>query len=241
MVVTVRRGTVAAPDSIRPGWTHVRVEEDREGHILVIFRLPPATTDAEVASWLAALDTAATTPHPGVAMGGPEIGAVGDVIVKFTPGKFVLGCVRRGADGHRHASSGESKVLLVSQGPLDPTRSAPPHATQTVRMSDFAYYGPDKWAAGSNLLRVENTGTQDHQLRLVRLRPGKSIREWMDAADPNALSIDVAGVARMSAGQVAYLPVELTAGAYVAYCLVADPKTGRMHVMMGMLRAIQVE
>ena len=107
-------------------------------------------------------------------------------------------------------------------------------------MVEYAYVGPDRWRAGSHMLRIENSGRQDHQLRLARLRPGASIRDWMSAADPGTVAAPVAGVARMGPGAVAYLPVELAAGSYVAYCLVTDPASGRQHVAMGMLRAIQL-
>jgi hypothetical protein len=90
------------------------------------------------------------------------------------------------------------------------------------------------------MLRVENAGTQDHQLRLARLRSGASLQDWMKAPNPGLLAQAVAGVARMGPGAVAYLPVELSAGSYVAYCLVTDPASGREHVLMGMLRAIHV-
>jgi hypothetical protein len=39
----------------------------------------------------------------------------------------------------------------------------------------------------------------------------------------------------------AYLPVDLVAGSYVIYCLIPDAASGRPHVELGMLRAIQVE
>ncbi|MGH7696761.1 MAG: hypothetical protein ACRENH_17360 [Gemmatimonadaceae bacterium] len=96
-------------------------------------------------------------------------GDIGDVVVQLTSGRYVLGCVRRGWTGHRHASRGEAKVLVV-------TNATP-----------------------------------------------------------------VAGVARLSPGGVAYLPVELTAGDYVVYCLITDPKSERRHVELGMFRAITVD
>jgi hypothetical protein len=139
-------------------------------HIVVIFRLPPTASDAEIASFLAALDTLPTTPQPGVAMGGPEIGAIGDVVVRFTPGRYVLGCVRRGPDDHRHASKGEATTLLVVASPVDSIAAAVPRDTQEVRMADFAYLASETSATGSHMLRVENTGRQDHQMRIVRLR-----------------------------------------------------------------------
>ncbi|HYW30035.1 MAG TPA: hypothetical protein VE869_00915, partial [Gemmatimonas sp.] len=91
--VTVRTGSIMAPDSVRLGWTRLRVEETEGAHIVVVFRLPSATTSADVAAFVTALDTAPSTPSPGVAIGGPEVGALGDVIVNLTPGVYVLACV----------------------------------------------------------------------------------------------------------------------------------------------------
>ncbi len=108
-------------------------------------------------------------------------------------------------------------------------------------MVDFAYIVPERWAAGAHMLRVENRGRQDHQLRLMRLRDGSSVTTWMNAEAPDQHVVPVAGVARLGAGGVAYLPVELPRGAYLLYCLIPDPASGRPHVAMGMLRSIQVE
>ena len=239
--ITVRAGAMAAPDSMRPGWTRVHIEETGGTHIVVVFRLPAAATATELTAFVAALDSAPATPPPGVAIGGPEIGARGDVIVHLTPGMYVLACVKRGDDGHRHSRSGESTVLHVRSATLaDSTVAAPPHGTVEVRLVDFAYVGPDHWPPGAHMLRIENTGKQDHQLRLARLREGATLQAWMQADDPNTVATTVAGMARVGAGQVAYLPVDLTPGTYIANCLVTDGTTKRPHVELGMLRTITV-
>lgn len=237
----VRGSAITGPDSVGPGWSRVRVEEGGAGHIVVIFRVAGAATDADLTTFLAALDSAPATPASAVALGGPEVGDIGDVVVQLTPGRYVLGCVRRGRGGHRHASSGEAKVLVVTNARVTAGRDSPPAATQEVQLVDFAYIGPDRWPAGSHMLRVQNGGHQEHQLRLARLRPGSSLDDWMNAGDPGDIATPVAGVARLGPGAVAYLPVELPAGAYVAYCLITDPASGREHIKLGMLRAIQVE
>jgi hypothetical protein len=241
VLVTVRAGAVLAPDSVEAGWTRVRVEEDGAGHILVVFRLAEAATDLDVTAFLAALDTAASTPQPAVAVGGPEVGDTGEVVIELTAGRYVLGCVRRGPEGHRHASTGEAKIVTVTDAPLPAGPAPAPDATQEVQMVDFAYVGPERWPAGSHLLRVENRGRQEHQLRLARLRAGSSLQDWMNADDPVEIATAVAGVARLGPGGVVYLPVELPAGSYVAYCLIPDPVSGKPHVQLGMLRAIEVE
>ncbi|MEO7822492.1 MAG: hypothetical protein ABIS15_02715 [Gemmatimonadaceae bacterium] len=179
--VVVRSGTIEAPDSVDPGWRRLRVQEDGAGHIVVLFRLAGDRSDANVTAFLAELDTASATPRNAVAMGGPEVGDSVDVIVRLEPGFYVIGCVRRGKDNHRHASAGEMKVIAVRDMEPDAAHSTPPAATAEVRLVDFAFVGPDKWPAGSQMLRVDNTGAQDHQLRLVRLRDGSSMKEWLEA------------------------------------------------------------
>jgi hypothetical protein len=239
--VSVRTASIVAPDSVSPGWRRMHVEETEGAHIVVAFRLPVTSTDDDLAAFIAALDTAPVTPLPAVAIGGPEVGARGDVVVHFTPGVYVLACVRRGEDGHRHASTGESRVLHVrAVTAADSAFLDPPANAHEVRMVDFAFVGSEQWSPGAQLLRIENIGTQDHQLRLVRLRDGASMKEWMEADDPGALGTPIAGMARVGPGQVAYLPVDLAPGNYVASCLVADANTKMPHVELGMFRAITV-
>jgi hypothetical protein len=174
-------------------------------------------------------------------MGGPEIGETGDVVVHLMPGRYVFGCVSRGKDGHRHASVGEAKTIEVVQGDADSLHALPPQSTQNVRMMDFAYMATEKWAAGLHMLRIENLGRQDHQLRLVRLLPGRSVKEWATADNPDEYGVSVVGMARVSPGEVAYLPADLSPGTYVASCLVRDGASGRQHIELGMWRVIQVE
>ena len=241
VLVTMRSGSITAPDSVRPGWTTVRVKEVIDTHIVVLFRLPATVTAAEETAFVAALDTAPATPHPGVAIGGNEIGARGDVLLNLTPGVYVIACVRRGGDGHRHARAGESRLLRVRPyATANAGDTVPPQTAHDVRMVDFAYVGPDAWTAGTQWLRIVNTGTQDHQLRLARLRDGASPQAWLAAENPDTLSTTVAGMARVGPGEVAYLPVVLTRGTYIAYCLVGDVATHRPHVELGMLRIIEV-
>ncbi len=108
-------------------------------------------------------------------------------------------------------------------------------------MMDFAYMAAEKWASGLHMLRIENLGRQDHQLRLVRLLAGSSMKEWATADNPDEHGVSVVGMARVSPGEVAYLPADLSPGTYVAYCFVRDGATGRQHIELGMLRSIQVE
>ena len=239
IIIAAGRGRITAPTEAVPGWSRVRVDEDGAGHIVVLFRLPVTASDSTVADFLARLDTGVPTPLPGVALGGPEVGDTGQVIVHLTAGRYVIACMRAGADGQRHLHAGETAMLTV-RGKAKKARAAAPHASQVVRMVDFAFVGDDQWKAGPQLIRVENNGHQDHQLRIVRLRDGASMSDWINAPNPGAFAVPVVGLARTGAGEVAFLPVNLAPGSYVAHCLVTDQTSGRQHIALGMYRLIEV-
>ena len=239
LAVSVSSGTLTAPDSARAGWTRLRVEEDGGGHIVVIFRIPDSLTPADLKALRMAMDTSRATPRDAVAYGGPEVGDSGEVTLYLTPARYLIGCVSRGEDGHRHLAGGEWKVMdvLRSRG----RRASEPLADHEVRMVDFAYAGEATWPAGEQVIQVVNRGRQEHQLRIDRLHPGVSLQAWLTAADSVEVSTPVAGAARMGPRRTVFLPVSLEPGAYVIYCLVPDYISGRMHVELGMFRAIKVE
>jgi hypothetical protein len=240
IAVDVTGDSLTAPDTIASGWLRLRVTEDDPSHIVVLFRMPAGATAADVERFVVDLDSAPNTPAPFVALGGPEIGATGEVHIEVTPGQYVLACVARAEDGHRHARNGEVRTVVAVASRADSARTAP-SASINVDMVDFAYTGNERWPSGSQVLHVRNNGAQDHQLRLARLNDGVTLRQVMDAENPMALMRDIAGVARMSASQHAYLPVDLAPGTYLLSCLVTDPNTRRPHVDLGMLRVVTVE
>ncbi len=236
----------------------MRVNEDGTGHIVVAYRLPASATDADVATFLTTFDTSRVTPSGAVALGGPEVGDSGVVIIPITVGRYVVTCIRRGDDGHRHGASGEAATFVAvanhATGAAENSAATtadgaagdgaaldtPPVATIQVGLVDFAFTGDDQWATGPQLMRLENTGPQDHQMRIDRLRDGATLRDMMDADDDEEISTPVVGMARMGAGTTAYLPVDLPAGTYVIYCLVPETASGTPHTELGMMRQITV-
>lgn len=234
LLVSARSGSLQAPDTLAAGWRTFRVEEDGKGHIVVLFRLPDSA-GADLAPVIAALDTSPATPPPLVALGGPEMGDTGQVTLRVQPGKYLVACLSRGGDGHRHAAAGEAHLLTVKSSGNE---GIAPVATEEIGLTDFAFLGSDQWKPGAQRLRVENRGAQDHQLRLVRLDSGTTIQQWLTSEGETAT--DVAGVARIGPGREAFLDLQLSPGTYVGYCLVTDPASRRQHVEMGMYRSFQV-
>lgn len=240
--VTIRDDTLLLGDGRSTGWTRVRLQASAESHIPVVFRLAPSVASSDVPAFVAALDSMSATPENAVAIGGPEMGAAGDAIVHLTPGRYVVACVRRGEDGHRHAHRGEFAVLEVhGSSEADSATAAAPESAHLLRLADFAFVGEALWTPGATMLRIENTGRQDHQLRLARLHDSVTLMQWAESEDPSTVSTNVTGMARLGPQQVAYLPVDVQAGTYVAYCLITDPVTKKPHIELGMLREITVK
>jgi len=235
--VTIRTGTVSAPDSLPMGWTRLQMVADGPNHAPALFRLPAGTTKAQLAAFLSNLDTAAATPTGALAMGGRIAADSGEVVVELAPGRYVFTCLTKNDDGHRHGIAGESRLLTVTR--THAPKASRPRARVSMRMTDFAYVGADRWAAGSYLVRVENVGRQDHQFRVARLPAGITFDSVVRSDDPRRLLIPVTGIGRMGRS-VTYLPVHLTPGSYVLFCLVHDPATGRTHDKLGMYRLVEV-
>jgi hypothetical protein len=236
--VTIRTGTVSAPNSLPAGWTRLWMLADTPNHAPALFRLPDGTkSKAQLAAFLANLDTASATPRGALAMGGRIAADSGEIVVELAPGRYVFTCLTKDDGGHRHGIAGESRMLEVTRARAASSRGS--RARVSMRMTDFAFLGPDRWAAGSYLVRVENVGRQDHQFRIARLPANVTADSAIRSGDPRRLVTPVTGLGRMGPS-VAYLPVRLTPGTYLLFCLVHDPATGRTHDKLGMYRVIHV-
>jgi len=238
--VAIRTGVIEAPDSTGSGWTRLHlVKEKGPTHIVVLFRLRDGSSPA---AFLAALETARQTPSTGLALGGLEVVSDGEVVMNLAPGRYVLACMGRGADGKRHFATGESKVFVVApQRATNRAAVKAPPASAELHMLDFAYRTPERWRSGAQWVRVSNEGKEDHLVLIARLRDGATLREWTTAKLPETVATPVTGVSRTSTGGVVYLPLALSPGRYVLYCRIPHAATGTLHEKLGMFKEITVE
>jgi hypothetical protein len=135
--------------------------------------------------------------------------------------------------------------------------SAEPVASATIRLVDYDFT-PDSSLvkAGRHTIRIENTGGEPHDMNMMKLAPGRTLKDMQRFMNPerarrpgekddpppplHELGSMVGGVAAMAPAMSAYFDTELTPGEYVLFCMVTAPD-GRSHIEHGMIRQIRVQ
>lgn len=237
-VVEMRDGKLIAPDTLPAGTVRLRLAStDTNGHSVVVFAL---AKDTDPESFAKSLDVAPATPAPVTARGGSEAppapGDTSDVYLTLAPGRYLFGCMVRGFASSRHVSAGEWKVVTVVPSEAE----SPPAATLELGLADFAFQAEPKWPAGDQMIKVSNIGNEEHIVLIHRLDPGHTMAEWIAAQGDAPWIHSLGGVSRLGPGQSVLLPRTLVPGHYVLFCLFVDPKSGKPHIELGMLREITV-
>ncbi|MCB9139930.1 MAG: hypothetical protein H6642_16425 [Caldilineaceae bacterium] len=130
-----------------------------------------------------------------------------------------------------------------------------PQADVTVDMADFTYTMPDEIKAGEQVWEYVNTGDQWHMTALVKLAPGATMDDVMNAimsegepaAPPPFEDVPNAGIAPITPGERAWITVSLEPGTYAAICplpdMVAMMNGGEPipHMLQGMVRQFTVK
>ena len=134
-----------------------------------------------------------------------------------------------------------ASVLIVTAGA----------AARTIRVTgrEFAFGMPSSLHAGSYTFNFANIGRQPHELVLVKLVPGKTIKDVLkvvngpqQAGPPPGLIVGDKPVGETMAqpGKSSAFPVTLTPGTYVAVCFIPDPRTHKPHAALGMIHSLRV-
>lgn len=232
--VTLGDGHLRAPQSALSGWTTIRVHAtDTLRHWAIAFQLEDGT---DPAAFIAAFDTARATPTGATALGGPD-GASTEAFVNLHAGRIVFACPHRLMSGRRHATAGEWQVVSIAKA----TTSGPqPAADIQVEARDYAFSAPNIWPSGRAVVALSNRGTHDHLLLIAKLKSGVTLATYATAKDTKVVADPAMGVARLSPGQEAAVPVTLAPGHYVIFCRIVDGTTKLPHDHLGMMREVVV-
>jgi plastocyanin len=229
-----------APDVIPAGLTEFRfLNKGPALHHLAIVKLAAGKT---VDDLRAALANPGPPPSWVKEFGGanaPVPGEESNATLDMTPGNYVLICFVD-IGGPPHFAKGMVRALRVV-----PSKAPDPKPAASVTMTLFDYNfrlsGPIR--AGKRTIRVRNVGKQHHEVQLVQLAPGKTVKEvldWMGKPEGPPPGKAMGGVAGMGPGMTEYFTATFTPGKYGLICFLPDMDDGKPHLAHGMVQEITV-
>lgn len=233
------------PDTIPAGITSFRLmNHGKELHHLTLVRLAEGMTPAD----LARMQPNAPLPAGLTFEGGPNYSVPGgaiEAVVDLKPGNYAAICAIPSPDGVVHMAKGmvHSFVVVAASDTAKAVASAP-EADIVIKLADYSFTPSAPLTAGRHVIRVENNGTQWHELVFVKLEPGKTVEELARYAEkpegpPPGGPVD--GVAPLSPGESNTITVSLTPGEYGFLCFLPDTKDGKPHLVHGMIQQISVK
>jgi uncharacterized cupredoxin-like copper-binding protein len=235
-----------APDSVPSGWTTFHLVNDGPNfHHVQLVRLDSGKTVQDLG---AAMKSG--PPRWAVFVGGPNApspNGTSDATLNLQPGNYAMICMVD-IPGHvPHVAKGMVRPLTVTAASGAP--AAEPTADVTISESDYKFDLPANISAGNHTFKVVNSGPQPHELEIIRLAPGKTMKDFGDfMAKAYADKVDgpppgdgIGGIAAMIPGGTEYFTANLTPGNYVLICFVPDMKDGKAHMDHGMVKEFTVK
>jgi uncharacterized cupredoxin-like copper-binding protein len=122
---------------------------------------------------------------------------------------------------------------------------AAPTADLTIALSDYAFtvQGAGALTAGKHTIKIVNDGPQGHEIQLIRLATGKTMKDlaaWVQKYKGPPPASAIGGVAGLKKGGDGYFTVELAPGNYAFACFAPDMKDGKSHMEHGMVKEFTV-
>jgi hypothetical protein len=240
-----------APDSITAGWTTFHLVNDGPNlHHVQIVRLDSGKTAADFGAAMEASAKSHTrAPSWIVLYGGPNVPnpkGEATAMLDIQPGNYILICFVDIPDHVPHFTKGMIHPLKVTAAAG--AAAGEPTADVTVTLADYSFTAQGPLTAGKHTFKIVNKGPQPHEIEVIRLAPGKTMKdvnEFMDkmyagkADGPPPLDA-LGGIAADMPGMTQYFTADLTPGNYVLLCFVPDAKDAKAHMEHGMVKEFKV-
>jgi hypothetical protein len=244
--LSIVNGSFQAPDTLDAGWATFRFANRGEIHYAHAVRLDSARTVSEfLAAYAEAVRTAGPRPTYITRSGGPGGTAPGDTSVvthTIEPGNYVWICPVDDSDGTPHFAKGEARAFVVRAADPKAERFSPPHSTGVIRLINYGFSLDAPLKPGSHTLHIVNEGPDPHDLVMVKLEPGMTVKDlasWLRKANGPPPFTPAGGVAVLAPKMEAYFETDLTPGEYALFCM-ATAQDGRTHIEHGMMQQIRI-
>ncbi len=233
------------PDRIPAGLTTVRIiNEGQDLHHIQFLKLLQGKSAADFRAAIAA--DPSRLPDWVQYAGGPNAhppGSLASATVNLTEGDYVIMCWIPDKNGVPHVALGMQKALAVRGG--KPTKVSAPKASITIKQIDYQFILSKRIEPGLHTIEVMNHGTQPHELVVVKLVPGATVKDVIASFEPGASGPPqgelVGGITGIEKGERVSFTGEFEPGRYGLICFVPDAVTGRPHFLHGMTTEFTVE
>lgn len=164
-----------------------------------------------------------------------------EITQRLAAGRYAVICWIPTDDGQIHVMKGMMTELEVT--PSSARDIADPVATRRVTLTEYQATWSAPLARGRQTLRIENAGKQSHELLVVRLAPGKTMRDverWSGTGAGPAPMEMWTGLASIAPGGVAWLELDVTPGRYAIFCFAPDARDAKPHAEHGFLQIVDI-
>lgn len=233
------------PDRIPAGLTTVRVvNQGQDLHHIQFLKLLQGKTAAEFRAAIAA--DSSRLPDWVEYAGGPNAnlpGSRASATMNLTEGDYVMMCWIPDKNGMPHVALGMQKALSVRGG--KPTKVSEPRPSIVIKQVDYQFTLSQRVKSGLQTIEVQNHGTQPHELVVVKLSPGATVKDAIASFEPGASGPPkgqlVSGITGIEKGRRVFFRGEFEPGTYGLICFVPDAVSGRPHFLHGMTTEFTVE
>ena len=234
----------SGPDRLPAGLTTVRiVNQGKDLHHIQFLKLRRGKSAADFRAAVKA--DPSRLPEWVRYAGGPNAnlpGSLASATVNLTEGDYVMMCWIPDKNGIPHVALGMQKALFVRGG--KPTKVSVPKASIIVTQVDYQFILSQRIEPGLHTIEVMNHGTQPHELVVVKLLPGVTVREVLASFEPGATVPPqgelVGGITGIEKGERMHFTGAFEPGRYGLICFVPDA-TGQPHFLHGMTTEFTVE
>jgi len=235
-----------APTQIPAGLTKLHLmNQGKEVHQAQLIKLGEGKTFEEFVAAFKSMKPNTPPPSWVIFDGGPNATAPGgtsEATELLEPGNYALVCFIPSSDGVPHVMKGMGHPLVVTASTAAP--AAEPTPTSTITLSDYKFDVAQPLKTGQNIVRVENTADQPHEVVVFKIPSGKTMKDfqaWLPVSDKQPPpAMPMGGVVGLSKGLHAFFTANLDAGDYVLVCFLQDAKDGKPHFVHGMVQPFKI-
>ena len=216
-------------------------------HHATIVKLDKGKTMKDVAE---ALKKQGPPPAWMTSVGGPNPALPGGAVeatLTLEPATYAVLCfINSPGEPMPHMAKGMVGSFVVESDGMAPMQAGAPVGDITIRASDYKFALSKPLTAGRHAISFVNDATQDHEVVVVELAPGKTAQDVSNWIEKDMMKgpppgKPIGGMAGLAKGRSGIFPIELKPGNYALLCFVPDVKDGKGHSAHGMLQQITVK